>query len=409
MIRSGIPLRLALMAGLFLPSFAEAQDAKPADGKPPIDVNAAYQEATKAATEARAAAKRAAEEASKAQAAQADAFRQKADALKKSLTQADPKFPTPAQTRVYTTRRPGQAPKNRTIVRLAGVDPLEAKFGMVMAGADDALRAQLAIPAGEGVVVVSVKAQGLADQGGLKSNDVVTALGDEPARSVEQARAKLLGIGKGAIPLKLIREGKPRQISLVGPEHGTPEEAADYWIGVPVTPVDATLRSHVQGLPEGVGLVANDVVADSPAAKAGLKKYDILISLGKKPLKDSESLIAAVQASQGKPVALEIARAGQVISLDVTPVRREQSKVAGMVVAPVETQWVEMLTKQLGPLKFEANVNFDTEDWSKVQPLTFQYTSSIDPAKVEELVRDIKAIVEDLKKQVESMKKPDGK
>ena len=131
------------------------------------------------------------------------------------------------------------------------VDPLASRLGIELAEADDALRAQLQLPTGQGVVVVTVKADGFAGQSGIKVNDVILSLGDLKVRGVNPARARLLGLGKQPIEVKLIRAGQPVRLELAGPEHGAGAEPSspDFWIGVPVSPVDATLRSQLSDLP----------------------------------------------------------------------------------------------------------------------------------------------------------------
>ncbi len=201
-------------------------------------------------------------------------------------------------------------------------DVLQATFGLQLAPADEALRSQLEIPAGQGVVVVGVRPGGLAEHAGLKTNDVILGLGDQKVGDVNQARGVLLGIGKQVLEVKLIREGKSNRMSLVGPEHGFPPESAEYWIGVPVSPVDVTLRSHLATLPAETGLIVNDVVPKSPAEAAGVKKNDILLVMGGRPLKTPGALIEQIQASGGKPVPMEVIRAGKSISITITPARR---------------------------------------------------------------------------------------
>src|SRR5262245_15019342 len=73
-----------------------------------------------------------------------------------------------------------------------------------------------------------------------------------------------------------------------GPKLPPPDEGSDsdaprvempkYWIGLlggPI-PADDALRAHLD-LPENQGLRVENVVPDSPAAKAGLKRHDILL------------------------------------------------------------------------------------------------------------------------------------
>jgi membrane-associated protease RseP (regulator of RpoE activity) len=206
-------------------------------------------------------------------------------------------------------------------------DALEANFGMTIARADDTLRAQLVIPPEQGVVVVGIQPGSLAEQAGLKVNDVFLKLGEQEAKSTDQVRQVLLGLGQEALAVKLIREGKPRRLSLVGPEHGFPPEAAEFWIGVPVSPVDATLRSHLPSLAAEAGLIVNDVVSGSPADRAGVQKNDVLVRMDGKPLTTSDVMIAQIQGSKGKSVPLQLLRAGQSLTLEITPAKRSHPTV----------------------------------------------------------------------------------
>jgi C-terminal processing protease CtpA/Prc len=220
--------------------------------------------------------------------------------------------------RTYTA----QTPIYHTATLATTFDALETNFGLKLDDADDPLRAQLELPPDQGVVVISIKPGSLAEHAGLKTNDVFLSLGDQKATNAEVATKTLLGLGKGTLEVKLIREGKPSRMTLVGPEHGFPPESAQFWIGVPVSPVDATLRSHLPSLSTEAGLIVNDVVKGSPAETAGVQKSDILVSMAGKPLKTADQLIEQIQASAGKPVPLEILRAGKPMTLTVTAAKR---------------------------------------------------------------------------------------
>ncbi len=195
-------------------------------------------------------------------------------------------------------------------------------LGLEMVEADAVLRAQLGLPDDQGLVVVKITGKGLADQAGLKANDVIVKLNDQAVAKVEQARDVFTKIGSGAVGVNLIREGKPRQLSMIGHEQGTQSTFTTYWIGVPVAPVDATLRSHLTALPADAGLIATDVVADSPAAKARVQKNDILIKFNDQPINSQEALVDQVQKSNGKESKLEVLRAGKVLSLTLTAEKR---------------------------------------------------------------------------------------
>ena len=292
-----------LLAGLLAGPSAIAQDSPKAD--PPATAAPASPEKTGAEAEAKKAASK---------------FDEVVTREYRRLNVAQPKAQAD-QEKVETERK---FLENRRVINHVAVrtDPLETVFGLGLADADDALRAQLEIPHGQGVLVVSVKGGGLADQAGLRVNDIMLSLGDQPAKSAEQVRNTLLRLGGEAPQVKLIRQGKPTQLSVAGPKHGASFERFDYFIGVPVSPVDAALRAHLPSLSADSGLVANDVVEGSPAQKAGVRKNDILVALGGKALKDSAALIEQVKASEGKPVPLELLRAGKPMTIQVTPENR---------------------------------------------------------------------------------------
>ena len=316
----------------------------------------------------------------------------------------------------------------------SGADPLQVKLGLEIAEADDVLRAQLQLPNRQGVVVVSVKPDGPAGESGLRVNDVIIALGEDAPdeiRGLNQVRTKLLSIGKSPIEVKLIRAGKPTRIALAGPEHGAGfvPEAKEFWIGVPVTQVDATLRIHLADLPADAGLIANDVVKDSPASKAGVKKNDILVKLGDKPLKDSPSLIAQIQAAGDKPTPLEIFRAGKPITLTITPaersrgvafdvnVPREVGASFNMVfpkqgVAMSDPKQQEIIVKHLEEVlrNMSGKPGLKPEE-IHLEMLTSKAKAGAEDAtaKIEASMKELKASIDELKRAIEGLKKPEAK
>jgi membrane-associated protease RseP (regulator of RpoE activity) len=310
--------------------------------------------------------------------------------------------------------------------RTGAPDPLEANYGLSLSEADDALRAQLEIPAGQGVVVIQVKPGSLAEQAGLKPNDVLLNLGDQKAGGVAEAKKILLGLGKDALEVKLIREGKGRRMSLVGPEHGFPREAAEYWIGVPVSPVDATLRAHLPSLSAEAGLIANDVVKGSPADKAGLQKNDLLVSLGGKPLKTPDNLIEQIQASAGKPTPLEILRAGKPTTLAVTPEKRAHPTT---VVNRSRPRIAYQLVNPHGGVEVGANPAHGViiEELNRVvqgvpkgadhKPIDIQLKlranqgegDDATDAHIQAQLKEMSAKLDEIRKLLDQLKKPDGK
>jgi serine protease Do len=201
-------------------------------------------------------------------------------------------------------------------------DPADAALGATLEPIGDAVRAQLGIPGGQGLVVASLAGDGPAAAAGLRQNDILLNLADKPLASADDLPKQLKAAGETPVLLHLVRSGKPVTVQVrpvyrvtLGP---VAEKKTDYYIGVSVGQPDETLRAHVE-LPAGVGLVANEVVSNSPAEKVGVKVHDILLELDGKPLDSPEALVAQVQAARNKATPLKLLRAGKPLTLSITP------------------------------------------------------------------------------------------
>lgn len=83
------------------------------------------------------------------------------------------------------------------------------------------------------------------------------------------------------------------------------------FLGVATSPLPPVLTAQL-GLPDGFGLVVDEVVPDSPAGKAGVQRFDVLRQFNDQYLVDPNQLATLVRA-QGKDaeVSLILLRKGQ--------------------------------------------------------------------------------------------------
>ncbi len=79
-----------------------------------------------------------------------------------------------------------------------------------------------------------------------------------------------------------------------------------------------TLRSQLN-LAAGEGLVVTDTIADGPAAKAGIKRHDVLTKLDNKRLSTVENVNAQIQEIKDRAVSVIFLRGGQEQSCEVAP------------------------------------------------------------------------------------------
>ncbi len=119
-----------------------------------------------------------------------------------------------------------------------------------------------------------------------------------------------------------------QRLSRPGPTDGAivdAPQAPKYWIGLlgGLIQEDHPLRAHLD-LPTGEGLLVADVVPNSPASKAGLKKNDILLRANDTPLKAMTDLVDLVgtEGEKKSQIALEVFRRGERETIYVTPEER---------------------------------------------------------------------------------------
>ncbi|WP_435018945.1 PDZ domain-containing protein [Tundrisphaera sp. TA3] len=382
---------LAIACGLFVPAWAMGQESSEGGKKVPPDLAAKVAAARQNADEARA--KHAAEVRVFSARAQAESARKNAELA-------------------------------RDAARLRWVVNARGRSGVELAEISEAIRSQIGLAEGQGVVVVAVNPESPADKSGLKPNDLLLAIDDQPLAGVSSARDLIdRKLGKPA-KVKIIRGGKEEVIALKT-ESGEKPNASDpvriimrkheptssYWIGVPVSPVDATLRSHLTELPGDAGLIVNEVMKDSPAAKAGLAKNDVLIAIGGKPLTSPDVLMSQVLESEGKALSLEYLRGGKKATVSITPEKREvtAAEIKGNYLFQFEGRpgYPRIMIGPDGTARFpEIDAKAMTIEIDEaVKGLNAKIAGVGSAKSLDSAIKDLTAKVEEIRKAVEEIKK----
>jgi C-terminal processing protease CtpA/Prc len=200
-------------------------------------------------------------------------------------------------------------------------DTADDMLGANLQPVGDTLRTQLGIPAGEGLVVEGLRGEGASAQAGLQQNDILLSLADKPLGKTDDVIKHLKAAGDSPVPLKILRSGKPVTLRVrpiyrvtLGP---VGEQKTEYYIGVTAVGTSDAIRAQL-GLAEGQGVVVSEVVNGSPAEKAGIKKYDIILGIDDKQINTPEKLAGIVQDAKERPIQLQILRAGKHLTFSVT-------------------------------------------------------------------------------------------
>lgn len=100
-----------------------------------------------------------------------------------------------------------------------------------------------------------------------------------------------------------------------------PPRVGDYWIGISVQPVPDEVRAQVPAARDA-GVMITAVVPDTPAAKANLQQYDILVEAAGKTIKSGQELVDVVDAAKHTKLTLKILREGKPVQVELTPAKR---------------------------------------------------------------------------------------
>src|SRR5580693_635336 len=97
------------------------------------------------------------------------------------------------------------------------------------------------------------------------------------------------------------------------------ESAQPPKLGVAIAPnhVARRLRRAV-GLPEVDGLLIRDVAQDSPAARAGITRGDLIVAAAGRPVRTPDDLFDALQATAGGTIELNLIRGTSEVTTQVT-------------------------------------------------------------------------------------------
>jgi serine protease Do len=113
-----------------------------------------------------------------------------------------------------------------------------------------------------------------------------------------------------AIPINMARNVMDQIV-----EHG---KVIRGYMGVAIQPVSPDI-ARAFGLPHGGGALISDVTADSPAAKAGLQRGDIVLQLNGQPVTGPDDLSVRIsEMAPGSSAHLQIFRNGESKDLDVS-------------------------------------------------------------------------------------------
>jgi predicted metalloprotease with PDZ domain len=224
-------------------------------------------------------------------------------------------------------------------------------LGIDVAVPEPALRAQLGLEEGKGLVVTAVPDESCGKKAGLQVHDIVLQVYGHDTGDLKTLGEMLEAVNGQPVKIKVLRGGKSIELDATPqkPElakirlktflsqagQGVELVAQEtYRIGVTLAEADDTLRAHLR-LAAGEGLIVTDVIGESAAAAAGILQHDVLVVLDGKRLTTVEAINAQVQELKDKSVELRLLRGGKEVAL---PIAARKTQEAAFVDQPI-TFW----------------------------------------------------------------------
>ncbi len=182
----------------------------------------------------------------------------------------------------------------------------------------------LNLPKAQGVVVAQVEQGSPAAKAGLREGDVILEVNGKPVESYVAFRNQIAMMKPGdEIQLAVSREGKNTQLTLTLGERPTErqvarekkpqqeQEESQQRLGVQVTDLTGDLAQEL-GYQNSEGVVVARVTPGSPADEAGLQGGDLIVSVNRKAVANTDQFIQAMKAAGQKGKVLLLVKRGEV-------------------------------------------------------------------------------------------------
>ncbi|MCU6667307.1 serine endoprotease DegP [Enterobacteriaceae bacterium H4N4] len=196
---------------------------------------------------------------------------------------------------------PSNMVKNLTAQMVEFGQVKRGELGILGTELNSELAKAMKVDAQRGAFVSQVMPNSSAAKAGIKAGDVITTLNGKPISSFAALRAEVGSMPVGSkVTLGLLREGKPVTVNLELQQSSQNQvDSSTIFQGI-----EGADMSNKEG---DKGVAVNNVKANTPAARIGLKKGDVIIGANQQPIKNIAEL-RKVLDSKPAVLALNIQR-----------------------------------------------------------------------------------------------------
>lgn len=198
---------------------------------------------------------------------------------------------------------PSNMVKNLTAQMVEYGQVRRGELGIMGTELNSELAKAMKVDAQRGAFVSQVMPNSSAAKAGVKAGDVITSLNGKQINSFAALRAEVGSMPVGSkLTLGLLRDGKPVSVNLeLQQSKQTQVSSATIFDGI-----EGAEMANRSGKDQK-GVVVNSVKANSPAARIGLKKGDVIVGANQQPVNNIAELRKIIE-SKPSVLALNVQR-----------------------------------------------------------------------------------------------------
>src|SRR5688500_16280951 len=192
-------------------------------------------------------------------------------------------------------------------------------LGVTVQGVTGDLAAGLGLDKAEGAIVSNVTPNGAAAKAGIKQGDVILSYQGRPVVDTNAFRNEIAATKPGtSVTVKVLRDGKTIEVKptlgeMAAARGGSrsidgEREGASAKYGMTVEPLTPEVAAQLELGRNVKGVVITGVDPSGAAASAGLREGDVIQQVNGKSVDDADDVRDALNANDGKPSVLLIAR-----------------------------------------------------------------------------------------------------
>ena len=193
-------------------------------------------------------------------------------------------------------------------------------LGVSIQAVNESLAKQLGLDKAGGALVAHLVEDGPAKKAGVRRGDVIVSVNEKAIETPRELSLTAADLTPGDVAkIAVIRDGEKRDIKVKVGKLPGPKQLAKAFrpelqkrLGLEGQNLTPEIRKQI-GAKTKKGVVVSNVLPDTPAAAAGLRRGDVIVEANRKPVADTDALREALRKGESEGNLLVIERRGSTL------------------------------------------------------------------------------------------------